>query len=485
MTCALRSRFRLRSSAAAAATLLGCLIAGCSSESPEVANLTQGVWAGDGGPDTFLFELDGTPPDSLFGTVHVMRDGRMDSELAITRASYRPPDIEMFIESTGARYEGSVDAARGRIQGSLSFDGQSGPDMDLRWVDPTELPGFAARAEDTPYTYVRPPQGIDGWQTATPEDVGLDRGALERLVNAVARGEAGLIHSLHVVRGGKLVLDEHFHGYGPDDLHRLASTTKSISSLLVGIAIDRGLIPGVNEPLLPLLGLSEDGTGRWSEETLADLLTMTMGLDWTAKETDAVHGTGPAFFRQVLHRQVVAVPGTKWEYASANVNLLAGVIFRATGQQADTFAQEALFEPLGITAHDWTYGKEGGYVLMDGSLHLRPRDLAKVGAMVAAGGAWNGRQVISREWIRESTASHVATGQLPALNGYGYLWWTGELQSSRGLQPVVVANGRGSQFIVILPGLDMVVVTTGGNDDNGRHLDFGGVLTETLLASLS
>ena len=102
--------------------------------------------------------------------------------------------------------------------------------------------------------------------------------------------------------------------------------------------------------------------------------------------------------------------------------------------------------------------------------------------MVAQGGRWNGAQVISEAWIRESTRSHLATGQ--PLGGYGYLWWTGELPSAGGVQPIVVANGMGSQFIALFPALDLVVVSTGGNDDNGRHMDLGMVLTRTLLASM-
>lgn len=463
--------------------LLSMLVTGCSSGSSQVANITDGVWAGQGGPDTFLFDLRGTPPDSLLGTVHVMRDGKMDSELTITRASYHAPDLEMFMASTNATYKGRVDAAGRRVSGGLTFAGQPGSEMDLRWMDPSDMPGFAARADGATYTYQQPAQGTDGWQTAAPDEVGLDRTAVEAMVNAVIQGDAGLIHSLAVVRSGRLVLDEYFHGYGPDVLHRLASTTKSVSSLLVGAAIDRHLISSVDEPLLPLLGQEKPADARWSDETLQDLLTMTMGLDWSEQEMDGVHGTGPDFFQKVISRKVSSAPGTKWAYASANVDLLAGVLFRATGKHADAFAEEVLFAPLGIGTYDWEYGKQDGYSLMDGSLQLRPRDLAKIGAMVAAGGGWGGKQVISKEWIDESTRAHIATGQPPILGGYGYLWWTGELPVGDETHRMILANGWGSQFIVIFPDLDLVVVTTGGNDNNGRHWDIGRVLASTLLAS--
>jgi CubicO group peptidase (beta-lactamase class C family) len=309
--------------------------------------------------------------------------------------------------------------------------------------------------------------------------VGLDPGALDSLVDAIVRGDAGLIHSLLVVRNGKLVLDEYFHGYTGDDLHRLASVTKSVSALLVGAALDRGSISSLDVPLLTFFPEDAPSAGPgWSRETLHHLLSMSMGLDWTPEEADSVHGTGEAFFRKVLARKVIDPPGTRWRYVNANVDLLAGVILRATGQHAEVFARDALFGPLEIRTYDWSYGREGGYDLMDGSLQLRPRDLAKIATMVARGGRWNGRQVIGRQWIDEFTREHFRTGQ--PLGGYGDLWWLGDLPTSQGAEPMIVANGWGSQFIVILPRLDMVIVTTGGNDDNGRHFDFGRVLARYL-----
>lgn len=460
--------------------LFGC--AAGSSQAPE--DITAGVWAGDGGPDTFLFDLTGTDNAALTGTVHVMNAGKMTSQLTITRASYDPPNIEMFIEQTNATYQGRVNPSRGVITGGLAFGGQAGPEMELRWMDPAEIPGFYGLPGGRNYEY-RTPAGAEteGWQTARPEDVGLTTAGIEAMVDATAQGQAGLIQSLLVVRDGKLVLEEYFHGFGPSDLHRVASVTKSVSSLLIGAAIDRRLIGDVSEPLADLLDLPAHDS--WEGTTLDHLLTMSLGLDWTDQEASNGRRTGPTFFQEVMERKIVTPPGTRWEYVNANVNLLAGVLFNATGEHADRFARQALFDPLGISEFDWEYGKENGFNLMSGSLQLRPRDLAKIGAMVAAGGVWNGDRVISEEWITESTRTHIPTEeQPPALGGYGYLWWTGELPTRSGSQPMVIANGWGSQFIVVFPELEMVVVTTGGNEDNGRHLDFGTVLANTLLASM-
>jgi len=473
---------RLRSAQAGAAAVLVAVVltqAGCGT--PPAAGpqkITRGVWVGDGGTDQFLFDLRGNGPDSLVGVVHVMHGGRMNSEVAITRASFHAPDLEMFMAPTNATYRGRADLAGGRVRGGLSFGGEPGPDMELHWADPAGLPGFTALPGNQPYAYREPTRSDDGWEVASPEDVGLDRAALDSLVAAVARGDAGLIQSLLVVRSGKLVLEQYFHGWAVDDLHRLASTTKSVSALLVGAALDRGLIDSLDVPLLSFFPGVSPGAGEWSRETLHHVLSMSMGLDWSNDEAESVHGTGEAFFKKVLSRRVADPPGTRWAYVNANVDLLAGVIFKATGKHAEAFASEVLFTPLDIRSWDWTYGKEGGYDLMDGSLQLRPRDLAKIGTMVSQGGLWNGRQVIGEKWIREFTRLHLQTGA--PLSGYGDLWWLGELPTSHGPEPMIVANGWGSQFIVIFPRLDMVVVTTGGNEDNGRHWDFGNVLARYL-----
>jgi CubicO group peptidase (beta-lactamase class C family) len=305
---------------------------------------------------------------------------------------------------------------------------------------------------------------------------------LERTVEAILQGDAGFLKSLLVVRGGALLLEEYFHGYGTDDLFPLHSSTKSVSSLLVGLAIQEGRISGVDVPLLDFFpeerGIA--GTG-WESLTLENLLTMSLALDWTPEEADSRHGTGPAAFREILARKVTGHPGHDWAYVNMNVNLLAGVLHKATGEQAEAFAARTLFEPLGIKSWDWSYGETEGFNLMDGSLRLRSRDMAKIGQMVLNGGEWQGHKVLNPEWIHASIRPHLAAGSAEG-DGYGYLWWTMTPPGPDG-QPVqvVFANGWGSQFIFLFPELDLMVVTTGGNQENGKHLAVGQVILQHLL----
>jgi CubicO group peptidase (beta-lactamase class C family) len=167
-----------------------------------------------------------------------------------------------------------------------------------------------------------------------------------------------------------------------------------------------------------------------------------------------------------------------------NVNLLAGVLRQATGEHAEAFAARTLFGPLEITEWNWDYARVDGFNLMDGSLRLRPRDMAKIGVMVMNGGEWEGRRVVGEDWIRRSLTPRLPAG--PGGEGYGYLWWSMEVPGPDGnAVQVRFANGWGSQFIILFPELDLTVVTTGGNQENGKHLAIGEVLVRDLLPGIS
>lgn len=457
----------------------------CGSKSVE-RNLTNGVWSGKGGPDEICFDLWIGDGDELTGAAHTVREGKQQTQCPMTRVEWNPPLIEMEM-STGVVYKGTVRMNEGRIEGGLFFRGEPTLDMELQWKDPQSIAGLRARPEPKPgaptYTASRPEECNDGWKTANPEDVGLDSAAINDLVTSLVGGEAGEIHSLLIAKDGKLVVEEYFHGYGRNDTHRLASVTKSVSSLLVGLALELGKIESVDTPLLDFFPQHADlRTQSWDRITLRHLLTMSMGLDWTDEEGRQIHGAGEEFFKQVFSRKVSGTPGAKWRYINPDVNLLGGVLKHSTQMHADLFAAKHIFAPLGIEAWSWDYGEVDGYRLMDGSLQLRPRDMAKIGALVADEGRWCDRQVISADWIRESTLSQIPTGE--QADGYGYLWWLFRLPAGGDMQTMVLANGWGSQFIAVFPALNMVVVTTGCNEDNGKHFAVGQLLSQYLLARL-
>jgi CubicO group peptidase (beta-lactamase class C family) len=395
--------------------------------------------------------------------------------------------LDLRIEMpNGVGYEGTVELAKGRIEGALLYTDGSQREAVLQWAPRADYPTLFPRAgSQSSYSYSPPQADDDGMAVGAAADYGVDPAALETAVHSVIRGDAGILKSLLVLKGGTLILEEYFHEYGPNDLFPIQSCTKSVSSLLTGLAIQEGHIPDTDALLLDFFPEARSMAGEgWEALTLEHLLTMSLALDWSPEESQGLHGTGPAAFRQILERNVVGQPGEDWEYVNMNVNLLAGVLHAATGEFPEAFAERTLFGPLGIERWDWNYSKTEGFNLMDGSLRLRPRDMAKIGVMMAAGGKWAGSQVVEEDWVKRSLEAHLPTGAEG--EEYGYLWWRMALPGPGGdLVRVVFANGWGSQFILIFPDLDMVVVTTGGNMENGRHLALGNVLVRDLLPGVT
>ncbi len=443
--------------------------------------ITDGVWILEAGGEEFLWEFTRAADGGLTCMVHDVRGLLKVNETPCRSVTYANGRVEVSMD-TGIRLVGEVSSAEQALVGQLLYPDGGAADVELPFRPLERYPALRAWPMDwreqgldpgtERYTYREPPGEPDGWPVTLAEDVGIDPQALEALVDAVVGGDAGVLHSVLVARGGALVLEEYFHGYRPDDLHPLRSCTKSVSSLLVGLAIEAGSIPSeeslVADFFADLVPLEAFGRG-WDGLTLKQLLTMTMALDWSRADADNLHGTGPDFFRRALSRSVSGSPGEDWDYVSANVDLLAGVLHQATGRHAEEFAKETLFEPLSIRTWDWGGMRTDGYNLMDGSLELRPRDMAKLGQVVVSGGAWGDTELFEGDWIERSTAWSVDTHE--RFEGYAYLWWKTLMTGAGGERfEVTVANGWGSQFIFVVPALELVVVTTGGNDYNGKHL---------------
>ena len=336
--------------------------------------------------------------------------------------------------------------------------------------------------------YAESPEGCgvpvardDGLPVASVnEDKLVDRDALCRMADRLA-ADAN-VHSVLVTHGGKLVFERYFRGddeipgrfYGPrvenitfdaDTLHNVKSVSKSVVSLAVGIAIDRGLIGSVNEPIFSFFPeLSDLRSPEKDRIRLSHLLTMSLGLKWveatpsTGDDNDEVRmhmALDPC--RYVLGLAATAPPGQEFFYNTGALTLLSAIMRKATGRPLDEFAHATLFESLGITAVEWS--RVRGDTDAGGGLRLRPRDMAKIGQLVLAGGRWNDRQVVSRAWIETSTAPKLKAtdDQL-----YGYLWWLGRSRLNGREVHWVGALGRGGQSIRIVPELDLVVVVTAG-----------------------
>jgi CubicO group peptidase (beta-lactamase class C family) len=254
--------------------------------------------------------------------------------------------------------------------------------------------------------------------------------------------------------------------FDPDTLHNVKSVSKSVASLAVGIAIDRGLIPGVDESIWSFFPeLSDLRSAEKEDIRLSHVLSMSLGLEWV----EATPATGdynndearmhmawdPC--RYVLSRPVTAPAGRAFFYNTGALTLVSAIIRKATGRPLDEFAHATLFEPLGITGAQWA--RVRGDTDAGGGLRLRPRDMAKIGQLVLAGGRWNDRQIVSKAWIETSTAAKLKGTDDQS---YGYLWWLGRSRLNGREIHWVGALGRGGQSIRIVPELDLVVVVTAG-----------------------
>lgn len=346
----------------------------------------------------------------------------------------------------------------------------------------TCVQAHAQSATLTPAACGTPIELNDGWALATPEAEGLD-GA--RLCGIAARLKAtnANVHGVVIVRRGKLVFEQYFPGYdrpwgvpeGQFDFdattkHDMRSVSKSVTSLLVGIAVDRKLIAGADEPVVKFFPeYAALTTPGWDQITLRHLLTMSSGLSWTENlpwndpRNDEPHlGTRTDPLGYVLAKPFAELPDTVWNYNGGSTDLLGKIIEKASEKPFDVFAREALFEPLGIADWEWkTY--RNGKIAPAAGLRLRPRDAAKIGQLVLNNGLWNGRPVVSSAWIQQSiTPRFQAIGYFGGLFFYGYQWWMGRTLSDGKEIKWVSAMGMGGQRIFIIPDLDLVVMTTSG-----------------------
>jgi CubicO group peptidase (beta-lactamase class C family) len=359
-----------------------------------------------------------------------------------------------------------------------------------------------------PYADRAPAQLDDGWATASLKTAGMDPAPLEAMANTIRRYPAWNVHAVLIERDGRLVFEEYFAGsdevWGRDvprvvfdrtTKHDLRSVSKSVISALVGAAIASGKIRSVDKPIADFFPERTDlATAERRGIKLRHLLTMSAGLEWnedipyTDPKNDEIVMTRSADpIGYVLTRPMVGEPGAKWQYNGGTTQVLAVIVERATEQRLADYARAALFEPLGITDFEWL-GDLAGTPAAASGLRLRPRDLAKFASLYLHEGRWNGRQVLTPEWVRESTRPHLPLPQPVSAYGrhsYGYQWWHNCYQTAWGDLEAFVAVGNGQQRIFVFPQLRLGVTMLAGryNDPTASGLPQR-LLLEFILPSL-
>jgi CubicO group peptidase (beta-lactamase class C family) len=390
--------------------------------------------------------------------------------------------IELHL-GAGTVFKGELSKDKTAIGGVLDAPGQKAENVNFKKV-PHWSAQIPARADKNgqpvrSWKYQPPLATGDGWQVGLlPESV-ADSKLLNELFEQILQGKFHGLDAFLVAQHGELILEEYFYLGGRERLHSIQSATKSVTSLLFGTARDQGLIKNLDEPLKSYFPQYADSAqASTSSPTLRHALTMSAALDWkedipySNPENDAVRmNQSSDLYKYVLSKSPDPVdkPGDRFEYNSGLSILLGGVLLHTTGKPADNYARETLFKTLKINHFAWT--SMGGKVHTGGGLFLRPRDLLKIGQMVLDSGKWNGRQVVSENWIRESTAFILPISEGYKDFGYGYQWWRGTVRTDTGTFPVIYASGYGGQMLYIVPDLDLVVLTFHHNpaDNDGSH----------------
>ncbi len=324
--------------------------------------------------------------------------------------------------------------------------------------------------EPSNYHYKAPVDMHDGIAVGDIARSPLGPVTANAIVGAILGGTYKDVHSVLLYQDGKLVLEEYFYGYNAQRTHQLRSATKSFVSALAGIAIDRRAISGVNERVLPAMSYSSyaNPDPRKTAITVGDFLSMSSGLDCddhssTSPGRETVLDDSPDWVKATLDLPMINDPGTKGYYCSGGVSVVGRMTENAVHMPLPDFAQKYLFGPLGMARADWTWNYDLTNADKEFSqLHLRPRDMLKLGILFEDGGRWQGRQVISESWVNTSTAEHSHVDNV----SYGYFWWRHifDVEMPGGEQQVVVivAQGNGGQKIYIAPQYRLVAVFTGG-----------------------
>jgi len=312
--------------------------------------------------------------------------------------------------------------------------------------------------------YTLPTDIKDGLKVSNLKKLKLDTVGFKKLNQDICNGRYGKIHSLLALVEEKLVIEQYYNGWKEDDIHFLASNTKSFNSILMGIAIEKGFIKDVNQKMLsffPEYAKNEKDSLKHNV-TIEHLLTMTAGFKWD-EQTLTIHNPenmGVVFdktddwLQSALTLEMDTVSGTKYVYSGPSNIIISEIIKKATGQNIADFAKKHLFNPLGIKEYKWD-SKNGVYD-SGGGLWLKSRDVAKFALLHFTNGKWGGREIVSGKWMEQTFNPHVEIN-LPRFGGYQW-----QIIKAKDYH-IWFIPGNGGQIISIIPALNLVVVLNADN----------------------
>lgn len=347
--------------------------------------------------------------------------------------------------------------------------------------DPTDGPQLVKPE----YKYQSPVQLDDGWPVAKLDSAFLDPKKIVKGTQAIKSGLYGSIDSLLIAQRGSLVHEEYFKQTA-ELQHEMRSVTKSVVSILAGIALDHGFVQSFDDGVLDYLdqySLTEKQIQNLEGITLSHLLTMSSGLD--CDDTDAFSaGREQRMFdsddwvRFFLTLEPKYQPGDVFSYCAASVMAMIGVLEKATGQPVDEFAADYLFDLMGINEWSWDMTPQGR--AQPNGLYLRSRDLLKIGQIMSTTD-WQSIPVVSSSWRNQATTHKV---ELTQGGSAGYLWWLFEAPTQRGMIRMYYAWGRGGQTVVIIPEYELVIAMTGSEFSGAAWDNVTAFFNEVIIPAL-
>jgi CubicO group peptidase (beta-lactamase class C family) len=322
---------------------------------------------------------------------------------------------------------------------------------------------------------------------ATPATARADR-ALDAVLASFDKDEHPDLKGVVVMRDGRIVAERYFNGDTAETLHDIRSAGKSITALLMGIAIDRKKIAGIDDPVARYW---PDAKGSAiGDVPLRDVLTMRSGLAAfdedpasPGNEDKMDEAADPLAFVRSIPR--ADQPGTRYRYNSVTAYVAGLVVAKATGGTLADFARANLFAPLGITRWQWS-SDAAGHTKGQGNLSLTTRSLATIGEMVREGGRYRGRRIVSAGWLRQALTPKVdITASDPFADGYGYFWYAKTQQVAGTAIPVSFASGNGGNKIYVVPSRHLVVAITSSAYGHGYGQRRSETILKTILAQES
>jgi CubicO group peptidase (beta-lactamase class C family) len=340
----------------------------------------------------------------------------------------------------------------------------------------------------------------DGWTTASVESAKLSATRLQAMESAIRAGGFKRVTSVLIARQGKLVYEAYFDDAGAGGLRNTRSATKTVTSMLVGIAIDKGLLAGVDAPVMrffPEKQPVQNPDPRKEKITVEDFLTMSSLLECNDNNQFSRGHEERMYLIEDYVKFTLDLPvkgfpgwaqkpqdspyGRSYSYCTAGVATLGAVLARATKMTVQEFAAKNLFAPLGIQKAEWQI-TPSGLAMTGGGLGLQSRDYLKLGQLYANKGVWNGSRIVSESWVKASIQPHA---QVDDQTEYGYLWWLKAFKSNDKKFPAYLMQGNGGNKVAVFPQSDMVVVLTATNyNARDAHELTDRLLTEYILAAI-